>query len=112
MERLRAALDRRIEVALTPMIYQEILQGASDEKVFREYCSYFSSQRFLHPRDPVETHERAARLYFECRRKGLTVRSSNDCLIAQIAIEHAVPLLHDDRDFEGIAKVAPQLKLA
>ncbi|MDQ2917947.1 MAG: PIN domain-containing protein [Pseudomonadota bacterium] len=112
VDRLRNALDRGVEVAVTSLIYQEILQGASDERMFRDYRSYFSGQRFLHPLEPIATYERAARLYFECRRKGLTIRSSDDCLIAQIAVEQGVPLLHDDRDFERIAQVAPQLKFA
>jgi hypothetical protein len=112
VDRLRRALDSGIEAVITPLVYQEILQGAADERAFRDYRAYFSRQRFVHPREPVATHERAARLYFECRRMGLTIRSSVDCLIAQIAVEHAVPLMHDDRDFERIAKVAPQLKFA
>jgi len=29
-----------------------------------------------------------------------------------IALEHAVPSLHDDRDFERFAKIAPNLELA
>ena len=110
MARLKGALDRGVEPAITAMIYQEILQGAVDERAFRDYRNYFSSQRFLHPLDPVEAHERAARIYFECRRKGLTIRSSIDCLIDHIAVEHDVPLLHDDHDFEQIAQVLPDLK--
>lgn len=110
--RLRTMLDRGVEAALTALIYQEILQGAADESTFRDYRAHFSSQRFLHPRDPVATHEHAARLYYECRHKGLTIRSSIACLIARIAIEHEVSLLHDDRDFDAIAKVARGLELA
>lgn len=112
VDRLRTALDRSVEAVITPLVYQEILEGARDEKTFRDYRTYFSSQRFLHPIGPIATYERAARLYFECRRNGVTIRSGNDCVIAQIALEHGVPLLHDDRDFEQIAKLAPQLKLA
>jgi len=43
-------------------------------------------------------------------KKGLTVRSTVDLLIAQTAIEHNAILLHNDRDFEAIATVSP-LKL-
>ena len=110
--RLRGILDRGMGACLTSMIYQEILQGANSERAFRDFCVFFSGQRFLHPVDPVTSHENAARLYFECRRKGLSIRSTNDCLIAQIAIEQGVSLLHDDRDFESIARVAPALKLS
>ena len=75
--RLREGLDRGIGACLTSMIYQEILQGADSERALRDFCVFFSGQRFLHPVDPVTSHENAARLYFECRRKGLTIRSTN-----------------------------------
>ncbi|HLX29548.1 MAG TPA: PIN domain-containing protein [Casimicrobiaceae bacterium] len=112
VDRLRAALDHGIEAAVTPLIYQEVLQGARDEQAFRDYRTFLSTQPFLHSTDAVATHEGAARLYFECRRIGLTIRSSVDCLIAQTAVEHGVPLLHDNRDFERIATVAPKLEFA
>lgn len=35
------------------------------------------------------------------RRKGITVRKTIDSLIAAWCIEHRVPLLHHDADFEG-----------
>lgn len=107
--RLRVALDRGVVAALTPFIYQEILQGADSERSFRQLREFFGSQTFLHPRDPVDSHAEAARLYIECRRKGVTVRSAVDCLVAQTAIEHGVALLHDDRDFDGLARVATKL---
>jgi hypothetical protein len=66
---------------------------------------YFSSQRFFHPKDPVESYARAARIYFACCRKGITVRSTIDCLIAQIALEHDLFLLHNDSDFIAMAPV-------
>jgi predicted nucleic acid-binding protein len=112
VERLQAALDHGVSVALTSFIYQELLQGADSERSMRELEAYFGGQRFLHPVDPIASHARAARLFFDCRRKGRTVRSTVDCLIAQIAIEHDVALLHDDRDFAEIASVAPKLRFA
>lgn len=110
--RLRELLDEQRGFAIAPVIMQEILQGAADEREFALLSEYFSTQRVLISEDPLRTHSHAARLYFDCRRRGFTPRSSIDCLIAQIAIEHGVPLLHDDRDFDGIAKVAQGLKLA
>ena len=73
---------------------------------------YLGSQPFYHPRDPVESYREAALIYFRCRRAGVTVRSAIDCLIARIAIEHEVIVLHDDRDFENMAGVIPELILA
>ncbi|HLW12432.1 MAG TPA: PIN domain-containing protein [Casimicrobiaceae bacterium] len=108
---LRNLLDEGGEFGVTPVIVQEILQGAADVREFMLLNDYFSSQRMLTPEDPLRTHCQAARLYFDCRRRGFTPRSTIDCFIAQIALEHRVPLLHADRDFERIAKVAPQLKI-
>ena len=58
-------------------------------------------------RDPVASYVAAARIYFDCRRRALTVRSSTDCLVAQVALDNRLTLLHSDRDFEAIAKVRP-----
>jgi len=41
------------------------------------------------------------------RCKGLTVRSTIDCLIAQLVLEEEGELLHDDDDFDLIARVRP-----
>ena len=54
-----------------------------------------------------QAHRQAARIYFECRRRGVTVRSTIDCLIAQLVIDHAGILLHEDDDFERIREVRP-----
>ena len=66
---------------------------------------------FYHPKDPTDTYAQAAYLYFSCRRKGITIRSTIDCLIAQTAIDNDLILLHSDKDFERIAAVVPNLKL-
>lgn len=59
----------------------------------------------------MATHLAAAQLYQQCRRRGTTPRSSNDCLIAQVAIDNGLRLLHNDRDFDVIAAAAPDLVL-
>lgn len=110
VRRLTALLPAGADVCVTPEILQEILQGACDVPQFEKYRRYFTSQPILTPRDAVQSAIAAARMYFDCRRRGITVRSSNDCLIAQLAVEHNAALLHDDTDFESIAKVAPGLR--
>lgn len=72
---------------------------------------YFREQRFCAPPTRA-TFEAAAELYARARRKGLTIRSNNDCVIAEVAIEQDLVLLHDDADFEKIAIVEPRLKMA
>ena len=37
----------------------------------------------------------------------MSLGSSVDCLIAQIAIEHGLYLLHNDSDYDRIAQISP-----
>ena len=103
----KSILEQDIPFGITSLIYQEVLQGAKSEKEYAGLKKYLSTQRFFHPQDPIDTYTKAAGIYFRCRKKGITVRSTVDCLIAQIAIENKLLLLHSDRDFEAVADVAP-----
>lgn len=51
--------------------------------------------------------EKAVDLYRAVRRRGITVRSSVDCLIAACALRHGLTVVHVDRDFDLLARVAP-----
>lgn len=51
--------------------------------------------------------EAAARLYRECRRRGVTIRRLADCLVAVPAMEAGVPVLHAGLDFDRIARCTP-----
>jgi predicted nucleic acid-binding protein len=96
---------------ITSLIYQEVVQGADSDASLARLDRYLRSQVFYHPLDPLESYAEAARLYFRCRRAGFTLRSTIDCLIAQIAIENNLLLLHNDRDFEFLAQVASDLRI-
>jgi predicted nucleic acid-binding protein len=105
-------LDRAIDderILLTPVILQELLQGAREPRHLTELRAYFEPLPMLFA--SARTHADAGALYARCRWVGITPRSPHDCLIAQTAIEHGVSLLADDRDFEQIAGVEPALRL-
>ena len=93
--------------ALPGVCFQEVLQGAKDEREWNLLNEYLGSQELLVARDPLATHREAARIFFDCRRKGLTIRSSADCYIAQLVLEEDGILLHQDGDFERIRQVRP-----
>ncbi len=86
-------------VYLCPVIIQEILQGIMDDQQFIEIRKYLLAFDILND-DGVEVAIGAANLYRSLRKKGITIRKSNDCLIAQYAIKHNVTVLHQDRDFD------------
>ena len=102
----REALE---EIALTQMIYLEVLQGVSSDRQYSECQRVLGSQTMLQPLNAIETFEAAAQLYRKARKKGLTVRKSTDCLIAAIALEQGAMLVHNDRDFLVLAQAEPML---
>jgi len=99
------------DAAVAPVIVQEVLQGASSPAAFDALKTRFLALPMLGPQPGASTHVAAAALYARCRWQGITPRSPHDCLIACHALEHRLPLLHDDRDFERIASVEPALAL-
>jgi predicted nucleic acid-binding protein len=107
--RLEALLEEG-EAALAPVILQELLQGAASPAALQRLRREFEALPILVPTG-VSTYSEAGILYACCRWRGYTPRSPHDCLIARIAIEHATPLLHDDRDFERIAEIESRLRL-
>ncbi|WP_028298181.1 type II toxin-antitoxin system VapC family toxin [Olivibacter sitiensis] len=87
------------EVLITPTILQEILQGIREDSKYgkiKETLSYF---RLLEI-PAYQAAIGAADLYRLLRKRGITIRKSNDCLIAYFSIWFAVPLVHTDRDFD------------
>jgi predicted nucleic acid-binding protein len=104
-------VDRREdeeEIAVTGVIYQEVLQGARSDRGFESLRDMLSAMLLLEPRE-WSTYEIAATLYRRARQAGFTIRKPNDCLIAAIALEHGALLVHNDRDFTAIAQVEPAL---
>ncbi|MCD4751174.1 MAG: PIN domain-containing protein [Thermoanaerobaculales bacterium] len=93
------------DVVLTPFTELELFQGCRDEQEWSLLASYLETQDFLEPNRT--TWKAAARVYFDLRRQGLTVRSPIDCCIAQVAIDHSMLLLHRDMDFSVIAGIRP-----
>lgn len=81
----------------------ELLQGCKDEIEWAKMSSYLAVQNYLEP-DYTSIWDNSARLYFELRRQGITIRSNIDCAIAVIALENNFTLYHYDRDFEAIAR--------
>ncbi len=108
---LDGLLDNPLTIGLTELIYLEILQGSKDQQSFDQFKAYFSGQNFYSFDDELKSHTAAAQIYFDCRKKGITIRSTIDCLIAQCAIENDLVLLHNDKDFIQIAKLVKDLRL-
>lgn len=104
-------LAQDVPFAICPYVYQETLQGIADAVTYTKVKSYLDTQNCLWLGNTLTTFEQAARLYWDLRRKGVTIRSTTDILIALTAIHNEAALLHDDRDFDHIAQHVPELTL-
>jgi predicted nucleic acid-binding protein len=105
------AREAQEELALTQMIYLEVLQGVSSQRQLAQTKQVLAAQTLLLPVDMLDTFEAAAQLYRQARVKGFTIRKSTDCLIAAIALEQSSLLVHNDRDFLALAAIEPRLRI-
>ena len=104
--------DREIEfllsndedIAIADIIMTEILQGIKDDREMNEVIKSLLAFPVFSLKG-IDSYIAAAELYRKCRKKGVTIRSTIDLLISQIAIENDLILLHNDNDFRSIAKV-------
>jgi hypothetical protein len=93
-------------VTCLPVI-QEVLQGFADERAFGVARDAMYALPIVESPLPVAVVDEAVWLFRAARRAGLTVRSGVDCLIAACAIRHRLTVLHADRDYDALARVAP-----
>lgn len=103
-ERYDALVGGR-RVSLSRMTEFELLNGARDEKEWAGLSRMLSGEALLDL--PENAWQDSAQIVFDLRRRGVTLMNVFDCLIAQTALVHDLDIIHDDRDFEAIAKVRP-----
>jgi hypothetical protein len=101
-----ARLVANDEAVVTGLVRCEVLAG------FRSDTAFAKARDTLAAFEEIEdasarVRERAVEIFRGCRKKGVTVRSLVDCMIAAAAIEVDLPVLHRDRDFSAIAKKFP-----
>ncbi|MEJ8837820.1 type II toxin-antitoxin system VapC family toxin [Ramlibacter sp. AN1133] len=96
------------ELAVTGVVFQEVLQGVNDDRIYDRVRDMFLAMLLLEPRE-LSTYEIAAQLYRRARAAGFTIRKPTDCLIAALALEHGALLVHNDRDFFFLSQVEPSL---
>ncbi len=89
-------------VYICPVILQEVLQGFKSDSDYNITKGLLLAFPILEV-DLVDSAIGAADIYRALRKKGKTIRKSNDCLIAYYAITHNLPVLQKDRDFPVMA---------
>lgn len=97
----RLLAEQSEQVAMCEPIAMEILAGAVDDAAHARLERLVNGLPSLVV-DAALDFRTAAHIYRAGRRKGYTIRSINDCLIAAIAIRHDANLIHRDADFDVI----------
>ena len=90
------------DMAVADPIRMEVLAGARDERHLLQLRRLLA--RGTNFQATSMDYDHAAVLYRQCRANGETVRRLIDCLIAAIAIRNDITLLHQDADFEVLAR--------
>jgi predicted nucleic acid-binding protein len=100
---LKCHLTQRSPIATTEIVIMELLAGTRSRREYTGLRARLLALPQLALRG-LPDFETAAELHRTCRRKGETVRKLIDCLIAAVAIREGVMVLHNDRDFEVLAR--------
>jgi hypothetical protein len=104
-------MENGIPYGINDFVYQELLQGSRTIDEFNTLKEYLETIPFYDLHYGKESYEKAAFLHFQCRKNGITIRSTIDLLIAEIAIENNLFLLHNDGDFDNMRKVIKELRI-
>jgi predicted nucleic acid-binding protein len=106
----RLRLDDVVEfdeiVTCLPVV-EEVLQGFGDERAFAVARDAMHALPIVESPLRASVIDEAVDLYRRARRAGVTIRSGVDCLIAACAIRHDLTVLHHDRDFDKLGRIAP-----
>ena len=95
------------DVVICLPIAQELLQGFRDDATFQTARAALDALIWVESPLTMELVDHAVALYRAARKRGLTIRSGVDCLIAACAIRHGLVVLHADRDYTALARVSP-----
>ena len=102
---IRDAIRAETPLAWTEPILYELTAGAGSARQVADLRALLARGPMIAV-DGLQDWEDAAQLYRSARSKGLTVRSSIDCLIAAVALRTGRPVLALDRDFDALAQVS------
>lgn len=89
------------EICTCGVVVAEVFQGLRKDEGRARLADLFRDLTFLEPAD-IDLYFRAAGLYRALRKRGKTIRSTIDCLIAVLAEEHRCSVLARDRDMKMI----------
>ncbi|MGO4289551.1 type II toxin-antitoxin system VapC family toxin [Chitinophaga sp. RAB17] len=95
-------LENELETPLVPVVAQELLQGIKEDSQhakLKEILRWHTKLELPHMMAAMG----AGTLYRRLRKKGVTILSGNDCVIAFYAMSFDLEVVHNDSDFDLIS---------
>lgn len=83
-QKFELILRQGIPFGISSFIFQEVLQGAKSDKEYKTLKKYLETQRFYHPKDPVDSFAKASRIYFDCQKKALPSAALSIALLLRL----------------------------
>ena len=105
-KKFQDVLERNLPFGINQLIYLEVLQGCRTEKDYKILKKHLDTQVFYELKNGRDSYAEAAQMYLKLRKKGVTV-STIDCIIARVALENDLFLLHNSKDFTRISRHYP-----
>ncbi|MEA2417261.1 MAG: hypothetical protein QOI58_3918 [Thermoanaerobaculia bacterium] len=102
-ETLARLIREEADVVTCGLIVSEVLQGLRQSKSRVSIERHFREMDWLSPKEP-DTYLEAADLFRRLRARGITIRSTIDCVIANLAANHDALILSKDRDLTLIVE--------
>jgi predicted nucleic acid-binding protein len=99
-------LDKNLPFGISYLIYLEVLQGSRTEKDYKSLKKYLDTHIFYELKNGKDSYAEISQMYLKLRKEGVTV-STIGCLIARVALEYDLFLLHNDKDFTSISRHFP-----
>ena len=95
-------IEQGADLAYTGVILTEVLMGFKREEDLKVAKGLFKNLIYLEA--TADTYIQASEIYRKARKHGVTIRSTIDCIIAVIVLQHKSKLLENDKDFIRIAR--------
>jgi predicted nucleic acid-binding protein len=102
-EMLTRLIREDADLVTCGLIVSEILQGLRQARSLLNIERHFRQMDWLSPKEP-DTYLEAADLFRRLRERGITIRSTIDCVIACLATHHDALILSKDRDLTLIVE--------
>ena len=107
--RVAQALERLLvddaPIVVTGLVVAELLRGCRDDDEAAQLCDVLAGFPWVEPSYP-RTYQHAAELHRRARSRGAAGASTVDCVLAALAIDNRLAVLHRDRDFDQLARVS------